>query len=188
VTNIFPEFWSIIVLDLENRNSISGGIMTRRDALKILLGSLAGFVSIAEAKKMPSAGNHFVDLCNLAISHEYGAIVQYINHSGLINDKKITEQLLANMRDEVYHARRITEILIKEGAVPTIAVWPPQTGKTVKTLLEEDISGEESAIKLYQQILDLQESKKYRDDFAKFLKREQFHRSKLVELLNAIKA
>ena len=160
--------------------------MDRRDILKLMFGSLAGFVVPVKSLATPDCSSVFVDLCNLAVSHEYGAIVQYINHSGLIADRKITSVLLKNMQDEVFHARRTTEILIKEGATPTVAMWPPQTGKSVKTLLEEDISGEVAAIRLYQKILDLPESKKYRDDFSSFLEREKLHRSRLVELLNVV--
>ncbi|SMP15788.1 bacterioferritin [Desulfurobacterium pacificum] len=161
--------------------------MKRREILKILFGSLTSFVIPVKAPAEQIFNTTtFINLCNLAISHEYGAIIQYINHAGLINQKKIKNVLLSNMRDEIYHARRITEILIKEGATPTVAMWPPQTGKNLKQLLEEDISGEEAAIRLYQQILDLKESSKYRDDFQFFLNREITHRSRLVELSNAI--
>ena len=125
-------------------------------------------------------------MCNLAISHEYGAIVQYTNHSGLIANKKITDVLKRNLQDEIFHARKITEILVKEGATPTVAMWPPQTGKSVRTLLEEDINGEIAAIKLYQKILDLPESKKYRDHFSSFLEREKLHRFRLMELLDVV--
>ena len=65
-------------------------------------------------------------------------------------------------------------------------MWPPQTGKSVRTLLEEDISGEIAAIKLYQKILDLPESKKYRDHFSSFLEREKLHRFRLMELLDVV--
>jgi bacterioferritin len=65
-------------------------------------------------------------------------------------------------------------------------MWPPQTGKDVRTLLEEDINGEIAAIKLYQKILDLPESKKYRDYFSSFLEREKLHRSRLMELLDVV--
>ncbi|RUM42996.1 MAG: hypothetical protein DSY34_00860 [Desulfurobacterium sp.] len=160
--------------------------MDRREILKLMFGSLAGFVVPAKSSATPRGGSIFVDLCNLAISHEYGAIVQYINHSGLITDKKITDVLKKNLQDEIFHARRITEILVKEGATPTVAMWPPQTGKSVRALLEEDINGEIAAIKLYQKILDLPESKKYRDDFLSFLEREKLHRSQLMELLDAV--
>lgn len=160
--------------------------MDRREILKLMFGSLAGFVVPAKSPATPRGGSIFVDLCNLAISHEYGAIVQYINHSGLIADKKITDVLAKILQDEIFHARRITEILVKEGATPTVAMWPPQTGKSVRALLEEDINGEIAAIKLYQKILDLPESKKYRDDFLSFLEREKLHRSQLMELLDAV--
>ena len=85
--------------------------MDRRDILKLMFGSLAGFVVPAESLATPKCGSIFVDLCNLAISHEYGAIVQYINHSGLIADKKITAVLEKNMQDDIFHASKIQKYL-----------------------------------------------------------------------------
>jgi bacterioferritin len=151
-----------------------------------MFGSLAGFVVPAKSLAIPACGSVFVDLCNLAISHEYGAIVQYTNHSGLIANKKVTDVLEKNLQDEIFHARKITEILVKEGATPTVAMWPPQTGRSIRNLLEKDIDGENAAIKLYQKILDLPESKKYRNYFSSFLEREKLHRSRLMELLNVV--
>ena len=160
--------------------------MKRRNFLKLVFGSLASFVVPLETKANV-IDPPFVSLCNIAIAHEYGAIVQYINHSGLIADRGIREVLEENMADEIFHARRLTEILVKEGAKPTISIWPPQTGRNLKTLIEEDIAGENAAIKLYSQILDLLESKKYRNDIYSFLKREETHRSRLVGIMGAIK-
>lgn len=165
----------------------TGGTVKRRDFVKLVFGSLAPFVVPVKSEASVSASPPFVSLCNIAIAHEYGAIVQYINHSGLIADRKIKEILQENMLDEILHARRLTEILVKEGATPTISVWPPQTGKELKVLLEEDIEGENAAIKLYTQILDTPESKKYRDEIYSFLKREEVHRSRLVGIMGAIK-
>ncbi len=158
--------------------------MQRRQVLKLIFGSLASYISFKPAK---ATENLFVNLCNIAIAHEYGAIVQYINHSGLINIKEVDDILLSNMKDEVEHARGLTSILVMEGATPTVAAWPPMTGKSIKELLEEDIKGEEAAINLYSQILSLQESKRYRDKIAKYLKREKTHRERLIGMLNAIK-
>jgi bacterioferritin len=164
--------------------------LKRRKILKFLLGSLAGAVVVkpvkSEASLSLNSESEFVSLCNVAISHEYGAIVQYINHAGLINDKGVESLLLSNMGDEVIHARELTRLLVKEGAQPTVAVWPPQTAKELKELIREDIQGETSAIELYQKILDLPESKKYRDLISSFLKREELHRERLKRLLNAI--
>ena len=158
--------------------------MKRREILKLIFGSLAMHLTI---KPTYASENLFINLCNIAIAHEYGAIIQYINHSGIINNKRIDDILLRNMRDEVEHARGITRILIKEGAAPTIAAWPPMTGKELKDLLEEDIKGEEAAINLYSQILSLEESKKYRDSIASYMKKEKVHRERLIGILNAIK-
>jgi len=173
---------------LVNTDSQGGGAVKRRDFLKLVFGSLAPFVVPVRVNASIPANPPFVSLCNIAIAHEYGAIVQYINHSGLILDEKIRKTLEENMYDEIVHARRLTEILVKEGATPTVSIWPPQTGRELKRLIEEDIEGENAAIKLYTQILDLQESKKYRDEIYSFLKREELHRSRLVGIMGAIKA
>ena len=162
--------------------------MKRRDFVKLVFGALSPFVVQLKPKEAYSRFSQpFISLCNLAISHEYGAIVQYINHSGLIADSNIKKILEKNMQDEIVHARKLTEILVKEGASPTVAIWPPQTGKGLKKLIEEDIEGENAAIKLYSQILDLPESKKYRDVIYSFLKREEVHRSRLVEIMSAVR-
>jgi len=162
----------------------------RREILKFMLGSLAGLVNLktlpSEAHSSISNESQFINLCNLAISHEYGAIIQYINHSGIIQKREIWSVLLENMNDEVVHARELTRILIKEGATPTVAAWPPQTGKRLIHLLKEDIAGENAAIELYQQILDLPESSSYRDVIYPFLKREMVHRERLQRLINAL--
>ncbi len=162
--------------------------MKRREILKFIFGSLASFVvPLSSSAKTVSQGSKFVVLCNLAISHEYGAICQYINHSGIVDDEKVRKVLESNMYDEIVHARGITEILVKEGATPTVAVWPVQTGKSLKKLLEEDVEGENQAIKLYSSILDLPESSKYRDQIYAYLKREELHRLRLVRILNGKK-
>ncbi len=161
--------------------------MKRRDFVKLIFGSLSSFVIPVESLSSTEIAPPFPSLCNIAIAHEYGAIVQYINHSGLIADKRIKSILEKNMQDEIVHARRLTEILVKEGATPTISLWPPQTGKSIERLIREDITGENAAIKLYGQILDLPESKKYRDDIYSFLKREETHRSRLIGIINELK-
>jgi rubrerythrin len=161
--------------------------MNRRDILKLLFGSLSSFVVPVYSEAEVVKGDKFVTFCNLAISHEYGAICQYINHSSIIQDESVKKILEMNMRDEIVHARSLTEILVKEGATPTVSVWPTQTGLQFEKLIEEDIDGENQAIKLYSMILDLKESSKWRDSIYSFLKREELHRSRLVGILNAKK-
>ena len=162
--------------------------MKRRDVLKLLFGSLASFVVPVEAPaKELNSGNVFVDLCNLAISHEYGAIVQYLNHAGIVGEGKVSDVLLSNLQDELYLARKLTEILVREGATPTVSVWSPQTGKGVMKLLQEDLNGERAAVRLYSKLLDLPESVRFRDLINSFKVKEEIHESRLVELINAYK-
>lgn len=102
-----------------------------------------------------------LELLDLALQHEFGAVVQYSNHAGVIaalnHDKTgyLRDQVQTIIADEVEHAIEISEILKKNNLQPSVTVWPAQLGETPKEMLEKDIKAEEGAMKLYEQILAL---------------------------------
>ncbi len=109
-----------------------------------------------------------LELLDLALQHEYGAIVQYSNHAGIIsslakeNDSEVKEQIEHVIFDEVQHAILLSNILTNNGVTPTISVWPPQTAEKPLDMIKKDIMAEHGAIKLYEQIssLDLTDSER----------------------------
>ncbi len=101
------------------------------------------------------------ELLDLALQHEFGAVVQYGNHAGVIAALKrdpggsIRAVVKGIIGEEVNHAILLTNILKKHNIDPTVAVWPPQTAVTAGEMIQKDIAAESNAIKLYQQILTL---------------------------------
>jgi rubrerythrin len=100
------------------------------------------------------------ELLDLALQHEFGAIVQYGNHAGVItaldNDPggalvRTFEEIICS---EAQHSIHLSTILKKNGIEPTVAVWPPQTAATPAEMVEKDVAAESGAIDLYQQILE----------------------------------
>jgi bacterioferritin (cytochrome b1) len=125
----------------------------------------------------------------LALQHEHGAIVQYINHSGKLKASGLTEQsqkFQSIIHDEVAHAQTLVHILAARGVEPTLAVWPPNTDNDTKTMLKQDVAAEQGAIALYQEILknDLDA-----DTYKKIhvmLKQEIAHKKLLDALLRTV--
>ena len=92
----------------------------------------------------------------IALQHEHGAIIQYINHCGKLNAgnlKSSAEKMQSIIDDEVAHAQALVHILSQTGIEPTLAVWPPKTDAEPATMLQQDIAAEQGAISLYQEIL-----------------------------------
>ena len=92
----------------------------------------------------------------LALQHEHGAIIQYINHCGKLiasNLKSEAERIQSIINDEAAHAQALISILSQSGVEPTLAVWPPKTDTEPRTMLQQDIAAEQGAINLYQDLL-----------------------------------
>ncbi|MFO7802452.1 MAG: ferritin-like domain-containing protein [Desulfovermiculus sp.] len=92
----------------------------------------------------------------LALQHEHGAIIQYINHCGKLtagNLKPQAQKIQTIIDDEVAHAQALVHILSHTGIEPTLAVWPPKTDAEPTTMLQQDIAAEQGAISLYQDLL-----------------------------------
>lgn len=100
------------------------------------------------------------ELLDLALQHEYGAVVQYSNHAGVIKavnsdpGGSIAKTFEEIILQEVRHSIHLSDILKKNGIEPTVAVWPPQTAATPAEMAQQDLAAESGAIALYQQILE----------------------------------
>jgi rubrerythrin len=132
------------------------------------------------------------ELLDLALQHEFGAIVQYGNHTGVItaldNDPEGTigkafKEIICN---EVYHSIHLSEILKRNGIEPTVAVWPPQTAATLADMLKKDLDAESGAIALYQQILEKDFDDPTKVIIEKLLNSEKAHHHYFSELLSGL--
>lgn len=132
------------------------------------------------------------ELLDIALQHEFGAIVQYGNHAGIIQslDKdagkskgkcKVIENIIGH---EVHHAILITDMLKQNGIEPTVAVWPPQTAATPDEMIQKDIAAETSAIKLYQQILSLDFDDRIKKSIETIKLSEEMHHNMFTAMLS----
>jgi rubrerythrin len=129
------------------------------------------------------------ELLDLALQHEFGAIVQYGTHAGVISalnrdpDGTIAKTIEAIICQEVHHSIHLSDILKKNCIEPTVAVWPPQTAATPVEMVQKDLAAESGAVALYQQILkqDFDESTKL--IIEKILSSEEAHHHYFSELL-----
>lgn len=132
------------------------------------------------------------ELLDLALQHEFGAIVQYGNHAGVITAlsdagdtlAKSFEEIICN---EVHHSIHLSNILKKNGIEPTVAVWPPQAAATPVEMVQKDLAAESGAIDLYQQILEKDFDDPTKEIIEKLLNSEKAHHHYFSKLLSELK-
>jgi rubrerythrin len=130
------------------------------------------------------------ELIDLALQHEFGAVVQYGNHAGVIahlSENSETASFTTTIRqiinDEVHHAVQLTQLMKENGVEPSIAVWPPQTADTTREMITQDIAAETGAVKLYQQILSLDFNDQVKRVVEKIMHAEKLHHNIFSTLL-----
>jgi rubrerythrin len=132
------------------------------------------------------------ELLDLALQHEFGAIVQYGNHAGVIKAfnsdpggtiSKTIEEIICQ---EVHHSIFLSDILKKNGIEPTVAVWPPQTAATPVEMVRQDVSAESGAVALYQQILEQDFDDPTKRIIEKLLSTEEAHHHYFSKLLSEL--
>jgi rubrerythrin len=132
------------------------------------------------------------ELLDIALQHEYGAVVQYSNHAGVIKSLNsdpsgtITKTMEEIICHEVSHAIHLSDILKKNGIEPTVAVWPPQTAATPVEMAQQDLAAEKGAIALYQQILEQEFDSPTKQTVEKLLFSEKNHHHYFAELLSEL--
>jgi rubrerythrin len=132
------------------------------------------------------------ELLDLALQHEFGAVVQYGNHAGVITAlnsdpggtiAKILKEIICH---EVAHSIHLSDILKKNGIEPTVAVWPPQTAATPVEMVRKDLAAEAGAITLYQQILEQDFDDPTKRIIEKLLSAEEAHHHYFSKLLSEL--
>jgi rubrerythrin len=132
------------------------------------------------------------EMLDLALQHEYGAVVQYGNHAGVIKalnsdpDSVIAKTLEEIICHEVRHSIHLSDILKKSGIEPTVAVWPPQTAPTLEKMVQQDLAAESGAIALYQQILEQDFDDPTKRIIEKLLFNEEGHHHYFSKLLSEL--
>lgn len=106
--------------------------------------------------------NKLIELLNKALSAEYQASFQYLNHYNNVRGKytDIVDHFKSHMEEENGHASRLVQRIYVLGGAPVMKIDPPVAPYTddVDEALKQDIVGERVAIELYSAIISYCES------------------------------
>jgi bacterioferritin len=98
--------------------------------------------------------SELIDLLNKDLSLEYSAMVQYVQHSGVLTGAEygdIGKEIKIHAGEELQHAIILAQQIDYLGGFPTVDVPPAATSKDNKKMLQQDLDGEEDAINRYKQ-------------------------------------
>jgi bacterioferritin len=130
-----------------------------------------------------------VEKLNNDLALEYTAAIQYVQHSGVITGAaymSIRKELVAHANEELQHAITLADQVNYLGGVPTVKVYNPQVSPENIKMLEQDLAGEEDAVKRYiERISEAEELKLFHlsQQLRDILVTEQEHAKDLIEAL-----
>jgi len=98
---------------------------------------------------------------NKDVELEYAAMIQYIQHASVITGaefESIQKELLVHAQEEMNHAISLSEQIDYLGGTPTVDVEKIEVSKKSVAMLEQDLAGEETAIRRYKERIRQAES------------------------------
>lgn len=104
------------------------------------------------------ARKKIINALNLNLSLEIGAIVQYKYHHVMaqgLESPKIVDLFGKTAKDEMKHMERLAERIDYLGGVPTAKVAKIKVGGSLRKMIQDDLDGENGAIKLYKEHIKL---------------------------------
>lgn len=130
-----------------------------------------------------------IDLLNHDLELEYSAAIQYINHSAVMTGAAygdIIKELKIHANEEIQHAMILADEIDFLKGEPTVKVGEIRTSSEEDTMLQQDLLGEEDAIKRYkiriEQAEDLKEFA-LAQQLRTILAMEQEHARDLIQAL-----
>jgi bacterioferritin len=103
---------------------------------------------------MPVSREHLIAELNKDLEWEYAAAIQYVQHASMITGPQyegIKKELLIHANEEMAHAVTVAEQITFLGGVPTIEVEKRDIAEDAKTMLTQDLWGEDNAITRYKE-------------------------------------
>jgi bacterioferritin len=94
-----------------------------------------------------------MDLLNMDLELEYSAAIQYINHAAVMTGAAygdIIKELKIHANEEIQHAMVLADQIDYLGGLPSVNVSKILTCKDNDEMLQQDLDGEEDAIKRYK--------------------------------------
>jgi len=94
-----------------------------------------------------------IELLNKDLELEYSAAIQYINHAAVMTGAAygdIIKELKIHANEEVAHAMVLADQIDYLGGSPSVKVGEIRTSENNDEMLQQDLDGEEDAIKRYK--------------------------------------
>jgi Bacterioferritin (cytochrome b1) len=104
-----------------------------------------------------------VELLNKDLELEYSAVIQYINHSAVMNGAEfgdIIKELKIHANEEIQHAMILADQIDYFEGSPSVIVGAIRISKDNKEMMQQDLDGEEDAIRRYKTRIDQAEQLK----------------------------
>ena len=98
---------------------------------------------------------------NVDLSKEYGAAVQYVQHSGVMTGAaygNIQKELIVHANEELGHAVTLADQIDYLGGVPTAEIDKVHTADGNEEMLQQDLDGELDAVGRYTERIKQAES------------------------------
>jgi bacterioferritin len=102
---------------------------------------------------MDITNEKLVELLNHDLELEYSAAIQYINHSAVMTGAAygdIIKELKIHANEEIQHAMILADQIDFLGGEPTVRVGEIRTSRDNDMMLNQDLEGEEDAIRRYK--------------------------------------
>ncbi len=138
---------------------------------------------------MSIATEKLIELLNNDLELEYSAAIQYINHSAVMRGAAygdIIKELKVHANEEIQHAMTLADQIDFLGGKPSVNVGNILTSESNDEMLEQDLAGEEDAIKRYKARIEQAEELKefaFAQQLRNILAMEQEHAMDLRQAL-----
>lgn len=112
---------------------------------------------------MPITISDLTQLLNKDLELEFSAAIQYINHAAVMKGAAygdIIKELKIHANEEIQHALILADQIDYLKGKPSVGVGPIKTNDDNITMLEQDLEGEEDAIRRYKIRIDQAEQLK----------------------------
>lgn len=130
-----------------------------------------------------------IEYLNKDLELEYSAAIQYINHAAVMNGAEygdIIKELKIHAKEEIQHAMVLADMIDFFGGKPTVDVAKIMTSEKNRDMLQQDLEGEENAIRRYKErISQAEELKEFAlaQQLRSILMQEQEHAMDLKQAL-----
>ncbi|PKK83996.1 MAG: ferritin [candidate division Zixibacteria bacterium HGW-Zixibacteria-1] len=103
---------------------------------------------------MPITKKQLIALLNEDLEWEFAAAIQYVQHTAVITGphyEGVIKELVIHSQEEMQHAVTLSQQIDYLGGVPTTKVQKIETSPASRTMLEQDLAGEQNAVSRYRE-------------------------------------